>query len=43
MEDKNFLEETLSAGKNHIGVQHQKRIRGTILDIIPELDEKYIG
>ena len=42
MEDKNFLEETLSAGKKTLEYNTKKETEGTILDIIPELDEKYM-
>ena len=42
MEDKNFVEESLSAGKNTLEYNTKKESGGTILNIIPELNEKYI-
>ena len=42
IEDKNFLEESLSAGKNTLEYNTKKESGGTILNIIPELNEKYI-
>ena len=42
MEDEKFIEETLSAGKNTLEYNTKKEDGGTILNIIPELDEKYI-
>ena len=42
IEDKNFIEETLSAGKNTLEYNTKKEDGGTILSIIPELDERYI-
>ena len=42
IEDKNFIEETLSAGKNTLEYNTKKEDGGTILTIIPELDERYI-
>ena len=43
MEDKNFLEETLSAGKNTLEYNTKKETEGTILDIIPEFNKKIYG
>ena len=42
MEDKNFSEESLSAGRNALEYNTKKESGGTILNIIPELDEKYM-
>ena len=42
IEDKNFIEKTLSAGKNTLEYNTKKEDGGTILSIIPELDERYI-
>ena len=42
MEDKNFSEESLSAGRNVLEYNTKKESGGTILNIIPELDEKYM-
>ena len=42
IENETFLAETLSAGKNTLEYNTKKEIGGTILNIIPELDERYI-
>ena len=42
IENETFLAKTLSAGKNTLEYNTKKEIGGTILNIIPELDERYI-
>ena len=42
LEDETFIEETLSAGKNTLEYNTKKESEGTILNVIPELDDNYM-